>query len=152
VVKTLVEYVKAGGNLLVIASGKSIGSGKTAQYYNPLLQPFGLSFVESVDLPTKLVVASDHPAVDGLGDFYHVHGAPVTVESGDVLGYVEQQPMMAIARYGKGKVVAAGLGPALMGSYLDIKERGKRAGINRELLARLASYLLSSASIAKEPI
>lgn len=154
VIKTLVEYVEAGGSLLVVASGRRLGSGKTANYYNPLLQPFGMSFEENVDLPTKSATASGHPAVNGLVGFEHRCGVPVTVENGDVLGYVEGQPMMALMHYGKGKVIAAGLGAGFMGSSIGAGQKvlTERARNNRELLVRLASYLLSSAAIAKEPI
>jgi hypothetical protein len=154
VIKILVEYVEAGGNLLVVGSGKSLGSGKTASYYNPLLQPFGMSFEEGVDLPEKSAAASDHPAVNGLVGFEHRCGVPVTAENGDVLGYVEGQPMMALVHYGKGKVIAAGLGAGFRGSSIGSGQQGatERARNNRGLLVRLASYLLTSASIAKEPI
>ncbi|MEE9610008.1 MAG: hypothetical protein V3W19_02095 [Desulfatiglandales bacterium] len=154
VIKTLVEYVKAGGNLLVVASGRRLGSGKTAHYYNPLLKPFGMSFEENVDLPRKSATASDHPAVNGLSSFEHRVGVPVTVENGDVLGYVEEQPMMALVHYGKGKVIAAGLGAGFRGSSIGAGRGGgtERSRNNRELLIRLTSYLLSPAGIVKEPI
>jgi tetratricopeptide (TPR) repeat protein len=154
VIKTLIEYVESGGNLLVVASGKRLGNGKTAKYYNPILQPFGMSFEENVDLPLKSATASDHPAVNGLVGFEHRCGVPVTVENGDVLGYVEEQPMLALSRYGKGKVIAAGLGACFRGGSIGAGQEGatERARNNRELLVRLASYLLSSAEIAKEPI
>jgi tetratricopeptide (TPR) repeat protein len=145
VIKILVEYVKAGGNLLVVGSGRRLGSGKTAHYYNPLVQPFGLSFVEGVDLPRKTAAASDHPSVNGLGNFYHVYGVPVKVNDGDVLGYVEEQPMMALSRYGKGKVIAAGLGAGFRGSSIGSGLGGgtERSRNNKKLLIRLTSYLLS---------
>ncbi|MHC4691822.1 MAG: NosD domain-containing protein [Planctomycetota bacterium] len=154
VIKILVEYVEAGGNLLVVGSGKRLGSGKTAKYYNPLLQPFGMSFVEGVDLPRKIAVASDHPAVNGLVGFEHSCGVPVTVENGDILGYVEEQPMMALVHYGKGKVIAAGLGMGFVGSSIGSGIGGgtERSRNNKKLLIRLTSYLLSSVEIAKEPI
>jgi tetratricopeptide (TPR) repeat protein len=145
VIQTLVEYVEAGGSLLIVAAGTPIGSGKLAHYYNPLVRPFGLSFVEDVDLPTKLATATDHPAVNGLGSFVQVHGAPVRAVGGDVLGHVDGEPLIALARYGRGKVIAAGLGPGFMGSYLGTGRGGgaERTRTNNELLVRLASYLLS---------
>jgi hypothetical protein len=146
VIDTLVEYVGDGGSLLVVASGKRLGSGKMAQYYNPLVQRFGLRFIEDVDLPRELATATSHPAMNGLESFVHTFGVPVRVDNGDILGYVNEQPVMALAQYGRGKVIAAGLGSGLMGNTLGTGDgrEGEKVRMNTELLVRLASYLLSS--------
>lgn len=145
VIDTLVEYVGDGGSLLVVASGKRLGSGKAAQYYNPLIERFGLHFIENVDLPRELVTATNHPAMNGLENCVHTFGVPVRVNDGDILGYINEQPVMALARYGRGKVIAAGLGSGFMGNTLGTRESYgiEQARMNRELLVRLAPYLLS---------
>ena len=146
VIDTLVEYVGDGGSLLVVASGKRLGSGKVAQYYNPLVKRFGLHFIENVDLPRELVTATSHPAMNGLENCVHTFGVPVRVDNGDILGYVNEQPVIALTQHGRGKVVAAGLGSGFMGNTLGTRKgrRVERAQMNKELLVRLASYLLSS--------
>lgn len=145
VIDILVEYVENGGSLLVVASGKRLGSGKVAQYYNPLAQRFGLHFIEDVDLPRELVTTTSHPAMNGLENCVHTFGVPIRVNDGDILGHVNEQPVIAVVRYGEGKIIAAGLGSGFMGNTLGIR-RGRsdeRARMNGELLVRFASYLLS---------
>jgi tetratricopeptide (TPR) repeat protein len=153
-IETLVEYVKKGGSLLVVAEGKDLWEGKSAEYYNPLVERFGLSFVQNAGLPTGEGATTgylgegtttDHPAVREAQGFAYRHGVPVRTDGGDVLGYVDDDPVIALVRYGQGKVVAAGLGTAFLGDFLGPTrhEAGERHPQNRKLLVALATYLLS---------
>lgn len=146
VIENLVSYVQEGGNLLVVAGGRVLGGGKLAQFYNPLVERFGIHFIEDADLPHDRVTVADHQAVRGLTGFKAQGGVPVRVEKGDVLGYVGQEPAIALARYGEGKVIAAGFGSGFMGAGLNTEWHGETEGTrnNRELLVKLVSYLLSS--------
>jgi hypothetical protein len=73
-----------------------------------------------------------------------VHGVPVEVREGDVLARVDDHPVIGLARYGKGRVIAAGLGPVFVGDMLSERSGGssKGAETNRQLLVSLVSYLL----------
>jgi len=149
-IKTLKEYVKNGGNLMVISSGKNWGSGNMANFYNPLIEQFGIQF--SIDgynpdiLNTK-GVTTNHPAVRGLAGFFAGGGVPVSVKDGDTLGYIDKFPIIALTQFGKGKVIVAGIGSGFMGGYLKESTeptQNKIARLNKDLLLRLTAYLLSS--------
>ncbi len=136
-IQVLVNYVEAGGSLLIMAGGKELGDGKTAQYYNPLLQTFGLQFDPEVSLSNTQAHATNHPAMRNLSTFRQVHGVPVQVREGDVLALVDNRPVIGLARYGKGRVIAAGLGQVFVGDLLS-----DQWAANRQLLVSLVSYLL----------
>ncbi|MHC4649048.1 MAG: hypothetical protein ACYTBJ_26645, partial [Planctomycetota bacterium] len=89
---------------------------------------------------------ADHPAMKGLTGFWAASGVPVFVEEGEVLGYVDGEPAIAITKYGKGRVIAAGLGSGFMGGCLRDNASGKPEARqnNRQLLVNLVSYLLAS--------
>jgi hypothetical protein len=84
--------------------------------------------------------------MQGLTSFWPRTGGGVTVDQADVLGYVGDQPVIVVARYGKGKVMAAGLGSAFMGPSLGAGGSNKAEKIqdNTKLLINLVSYLLDS--------
>jgi tetratricopeptide (TPR) repeat protein len=145
VIETLVNYVQEGGSLLIVAGGKNLWEGGLAEFYNPLTQQFGLGFVEGADLEHGDGATTNHPAVRDLEKFVHVTGCPVRVEGGDVLGYAGDEPIIAVAQHGNGRVVAAGIGIGFAGGILG-PTRHNADGMhpeNEKLLVALASYLLS---------
>jgi tetratricopeptide (TPR) repeat protein len=151
IIENLAAYVRDGGSLLVVAAGSKLGSGKMAQFYNPLVEQFGIRFAENTSLTGSRGVVADHPAMQdpamqGLTSFWPRTGVGVTVDQADVLGYVGDQPVIVVARYGKGKVMAAGLGSAFMGPSLGAGGSNKAEKIqdNTKLLINLVSYLLDS--------
>ncbi len=117
VVDNLVEYVKSGGALLVTEEGFS---GSRGSSFNPLMSKFGLTFKERAGLDNQESTGylTDHPAVKGLAGFYAERGVGVEFTSGDVLGKCGEQPVIVAAQFGRGKVVAAGVGRAFMGAGL----------------------------------
>lgn len=129
----------------MVASGRQLGSGKVSQFYNPLVELFGLHFEEDVDLPGRVGTVTDHAAVRHLSSFVHVFGVPVRVARGEVLGLAEGQPVIVLTRCGKGRVVGAGLGSGLMGNTLCVgQSKDEEASLrNRQLLLALAANLLS---------
>jgi len=146
IIENLVNYVQEGGNILVVAGGRELGSGKLAQFYNPLVERFGIRFVENKSLIKSKCVVTDHPAMKGLFSFWAEAGVHVSVSRGDVLGYIDNKPVIAITRYGKGKVITAGLGSGFMGACLR-DDTTRKAGVrqnNAKLLVNLVSYLLDS--------
>ncbi len=148
-IRNLVAYVKGGGNLLVVAGGKALGAGKEPQFYNPLLSRFGLRFAEGAALPSERLAGkvTRDPAVKGIAGFHWEHGVPLLVKQGKILGYAGKQPVIAVAQYGRGRVIAAGLGSGFMGQCLNPfdQEAKQIATDNRALLVGLATYLLGSA-------
>jgi tetratricopeptide (TPR) repeat protein len=150
-------YVKQGGNLLVIASGEHLGGGKTHLFYNPLLQRFGLKFRAGAGIPWQrnACVVTKHPALQGLEGFTAYGGVTIDPGAGEVLGSYNGAPIIVAMPYGKGRVVAAGLGVGLLGSCMSSPGREKQedARKNEALLNRLAGYLLANApSQAPRPI
>lgn len=143
-IENLVNYANEGGSLLVVAGGHVLGSGREAQFYNPLVSRFGLRFEEGTTVDYSDGKPADHPVVKELGGFYAMHG--VRTQGGEVLGHCGQTPVIALVRYGKGKVAIAGLGSGFMGQVMDVidKRGAKKARTNEKLLVELASYLLST--------
>ncbi|MEN6405393.1 MAG: DUF4350 domain-containing protein [Thermoguttaceae bacterium] len=93
----LVEYVAGGGRLLVLDSPENNRS--TAQ---SLLAPFGLSIHHDRTWTGKLSTTDLLPAVDVAGANEVVGGQPVAK--------LDQYPVAATARYGRGSVMAIGFG------------------------------------------
>lgn len=146
IIENLVNYVQEGGNLLVIAGGRELGRGKLAQFYNPLVEQFGLHFEENISLTTSKGVVSEHPAMKGLSGFKAEAGVPVSFLKGDVLGIAGGKPVIVATEYGRGKIIAAGLGSGFMGACLggDNSRNVEVKQNNRRLLINLVSYLLTS--------
>lgn len=145
VIKVLVRYVETGGSLLVVASGKELGAGETGEYYNPLLKPFGLHFEPEVSLSLADARATNHPAMKNLSTFRQMRGVPVQVGDGVVLALVDDHPVIGLARYGQGRVIAAGIGQVFVGDMLSRRALGNegQSEANRKLLVNLVSYLLN---------
>ncbi len=143
-IENLVDYVQEGGCLLVLASRRIRGKGETARYYNTLVSHFGVTFAEDRKLPTQEGTLADLPVFEGLAGFAAPSGVPVDVKEGEVLGSVEEDPVIVLTEFGKGRVVAAGLGYGFMGVALGAEEGEEKedARNNRELLMRLVSLLL----------
>ncbi|MEN6367098.1 MAG: DUF4350 domain-containing protein [Thermoguttaceae bacterium] len=93
----LVEYVAHGGRLLVLDSPENNGS--TA---HSLLSPFGLSIRHDRTWTGKLSTTDLLPAVDVAGANEVVGGQPVAK--------LDQYPVAATTRYGRGSVMAIGFG------------------------------------------
>ena len=157
VIDTLEKYVEGGGSLLIIALG-SAGEGKTPAFYNPLVGCFGLRFTEESALvstdcigrqldedpkarPSTGKPANPNPAK--LSDFYITGGTSVSSNSGTVLGLYDNLPVIVAAKYGKGKVIAAGVGSALCGGPMCRLGKPEIAEMGKNLLLRLTSYALS---------
>ncbi len=143
VIQVLANYVEAGGSLLVVAGGKELGEGKTAEYYNPLLEPFAVHFEPEISLPNREACAVSHPAMRNLSAFRHVHGVPVRIRDGAVLTLVDDHPVIGLVRYGKGRVIAAGVGQVFVGDMLSSQAaENDKVQADCQLLVNLVSYLL----------
>jgi hypothetical protein len=152
----LAGYVRDGGSLLVISAGTTLGGGKCARFYNPLMARFGFAFKEGATTggSTKQGHFADHPAVQGLAGFDYVFGTPVI--GGTVLASDGSQPLMAVTAFGKGKVIAAGIGCAFCGNtmgdiYRFTPEQKARTLPNKAFLTKLVSYLLATADRSLSP-
>ncbi|MCE9613125.1 MAG: DUF4350 domain-containing protein [Lentisphaerae bacterium] len=94
----LVDYVQAGGKLLVLDSARNTNS-----VANSLLQPFGLSTAtESAESGTLEPVPADWPRVPAEGALRVKGGIPLARMNGEAVA--------AYARHGKGTVVLLGCG------------------------------------------
>ena len=93
----LTEYVAQGGKLLVIDSPENTGSRA-----NDLLWPFGLSIHHDRAWKGKLSTTAKVPTVDIASANQVTGGQPV--------GKLDQLPVAAVAKYGKGSVMAVGFG------------------------------------------
>ncbi len=96
----LVRYVEEGGNLLVIETPEN--SGTTA---NSLLWPFGLSVHPGQAWRGTLAMAGDWPGIPV--------GRALEVSGGEPIARLGAMPVGAMARRGKGRVVAIGFGSLL---------------------------------------
>lgn len=146
-VDALVSYVRGGGSLLIVAAGNGFGKGKQAQFYNKLIGKFGLRFTEGVSLPynDRGGRLTNHPVVSGVRQLSAPGGVPVESDGKQVLAYYDGKPVIALANYGEGRVIAAGMGSGFMGQCMgnDQDQYGRQ---NKALLVRLASYLLDPTS------
>ena len=93
----LTEYVAQGGKLLVIDSPENTGSRA-----NSLLWPFGLSIHHDRAWKGKLSTTAKVPTVD--------IASANEVTGGQPVGKLDQLPVAAAAKYGKGSVMAVGFG------------------------------------------
>ncbi|MDO8587483.1 MAG: hypothetical protein Q7T82_10640 [Armatimonadota bacterium] len=143
-IESLASYVKEGGSLLIVSGGHVLGEGREPEFYNRLIGRFGLRFKEGVTLPSgdRTGRVTDHPAVSGLKGFWAEHGVPVETVKGQAVGFCGNEPVIALAEYGAGRVVIAGLGSGFMGQCMG-KDEGERAEMNKALLVKLAGYLLA---------
>lgn len=91
------QYVDRGGKLVVIDSPENTDS--TA---NSLLWPFGISIRHDRVWTGKLASAVKLPAVDVAGACEVVGGQPIS--------RIDKYPVAAVARHGKGSVLAIGFG------------------------------------------
>ena len=155
VIDNLVAYVNGGGSLLVIGAGSHLGRGRMAQFYNPLLGRFGIKFRENSDIPwdRNVCEATSHPAVQGLTRFVALGGVQVDAKQAEVLGTFNREPMLVLRQYGKGRVVAAGLGSGLLGNCMSVQRGTDRdvAQQNGALLRQLAATLLAAAPAEAPP-
>lgn len=146
VITDLVSYVKEGGRLLVIAAGGRLGRGQGAQFYNPLVGHFGVRFEESPRINASMDEgqAAGPLAAKGAGDFRVFSGISVDAKGGETLAYCNDEPLIVSVPYGRGRVVAAGLGASLMGALLNEHRPGGApdARRNTKLLLGLARYAL----------
>lgn len=142
-------YVKNGGNLLVIATGKHRENDNIHPYYNPLLQHFGMKFNEETENQgeSKVGEVAPHPALKGLDGFIVDTGSTIDPGKGEILGTHNGKPIIVALPFGKGRVVAAGLGMGLLGCYLNphLNTHQDQIRKNQALLIRLATYLLANA-------
>ncbi|MDO8587810.1 MAG: hypothetical protein Q7T82_12320 [Armatimonadota bacterium] len=144
VIEVLVDYVKDGGSLVVVASGYEGWSD--AQFHNPLVGRFGVRFeVRDRPLPGVDCLVTDHPAVRGLKGFYADGAIELRIDSGEVLGNLRDKPVLALATHGRGKVVVAGIARGFrdVGFSTSSPWSAERAVLNKALLLRLAEYLTS---------
>jgi len=95
--KSLVQYVEDGGRLLVVDSPENAGS--TA---NSLLLPFGLSVRHDHTWKGKLTTTDRLPVVDIEKANEIVGGRPI--------GKLDKMTVAAVAKHGKGSVMAIGFG------------------------------------------
>jgi hypothetical protein len=93
----LLEFVAAGGKLLVIDSPEN-----TASTANSLLQPFGLSVLQDRAWQGSLSL--------GEGRIPLRIEAAREVTGGEPVGRMDKTPVAALAQYGKGAVMAIGFG------------------------------------------
>lgn len=96
--KSLVRYVENGGKVLVFDSALN-----TASSANSLLYPFGLSFNRESDEKGTLETPAEWPAGVPAESCRYVRG-------GEPLVKLNGQPVAAVARKGRGTVVAVGFG------------------------------------------
>ncbi len=93
----LTQYVAGGGKLLVIDSPENTDSRA-----NSLLWPFGLSIHRDHTLQGKLSTTAALPQVDIAGAYQ--------IAGGQAVAKVDQLPVIATAKYGKGLVMGIGCG------------------------------------------
>ncbi len=152
-IESIVNYVNAGGRLLIVGASKTYGGtgmepGQMAEYLNPLVSRFGLEFDADYTTGAARVKCkpADHPAMKGVDEFLCEFGTRVS--GGTPLGFYESIPVMAVTNYGKGVVMAAGIGRAFRGSTIGnlcaTDKQKAEAQVNRAFLVKLAQYLTSS--------
>jgi hypothetical protein len=109
-----------------------------------------MKFKEGAGIPWEhnACVVTRHPALQGLDGFTAYGGVTIDPGKGEVLGTYNGEPIIAAMPYGKGRVVAAGLGVGLLGTFMNPhRHNNQQENIrkNEALLIRLATYLLANA-------
>lgn len=95
--RALIDYIAAGGRLLVVDSPENPGTTS-----NSLLWPFGLSIPPDQAWKGNLRLAASWPGIEVERAWEVVGGEPVA--------WLGQRPVGAVARHGKGAVMALGFG------------------------------------------
>lgn len=139
--KGLVEYVAAGGKLLVIDSPDV--SGSTA---NSLLWPFAMSVDHSASREGKLGLAGAWPGI--------AVAAVCEVTGGQPFMWVEGMPVAARASYGAGRVMAVGFGSLMNDDGLGghwMADAEPRMLLRSDLLFSLVQALVEDRPVAAPP-
>ncbi len=103
----LVDYVSGGGKVLILDSPENTGS--TA---NSLLYPFGLSVNRNTRINGQLKVPEGWPSIKIDSAF--------EVEGGEPMLSVDNKPVAARARYGRGTVTVIGFGSRFADAYMGV--------------------------------
>lgn len=147
-IEEIANYVRGGGKLLVVCAGKTLGIGKMPQFYAPLISRFGLELDEEYTTGKSTVkcTPASHSLMIGTGQFQATFG--IRVQGGTPVGYYGSDPIISMAKFGKGTVVAAGIGTGFQGNtigdlYRDTEAKKAEAMINRTFLLKLTQNLLS---------
>lgn len=148
-IEEIVNYVRGGGRLLVVSASITLGIGKMPQYYSPLMSRFGLEFDEGYTTGNSTVKCkpASHPAMKDTDQFRATFGIRVT--GGTPIGYYGSDPIISMVKFGKGTVVAAGIGTGFQGNtignlYRTTEAKKAEARINRTFLLQLVRNLLST--------
>jgi hypothetical protein len=116
------DWVRKGHSLLVVGASGHLGKGQTNETFNPVLKPFGLSFIEGqftgTTQTTKL--KHSHPIMRGLNQFRVISGAAVKGNSPEgQIAWVDRDSVLDAVEVGSGRVVAFGGGTAFMGQAIN---------------------------------
>jgi len=93
----LVRYIARGGKLLLIDSPDNMGTTS-----NSLLWPFGLQSIHATARGGKLRSETEWPGVEV--------SRSCQIRGGNTLLWIDQMPVAAEVRFGKGRVIAVGFG------------------------------------------
>ena len=105
--KELVNYVASGGKVLILDSPANVKS--TA---NSLLYPFGLNVMPGTNLKGLLKAPESWPVIR-IDSTYQIEG-------GQPIIWVENAPIAATARHGKGIVSVIGFGSRFADAYMGV--------------------------------
>lgn len=148
-IDAFVNYVQGGGKLIVCCSGQCLGSNHCAQYIDPLMSKFGITFEEGTDVGHK---GTTQPGtLKGRTEFSNLKGFDTTfavkVIGGDAFGFVGETPVIAEINYGRGKVIAAGIGTGFQGNTMGVLHRKTPEQLaqtqkNKDFLVALVRYAI----------
>ena len=140
--RRLVEYVHAGGKVLVLDSPQN-----TSSTANSLLHPFGLTVDRSVSLSGDLLMPPGWPSAPV--------AAALEIRGGVPLANIGGRPVAAFVRQGKGSVTAIGFGSrftdANMGVTDDIIPDAKLRRVFGVEYALLRAMLIDERPSATQP-
>lgn len=139
-VDALAGYVSQGGSLLVVAGCG--GEQRDAQFYNPLLSRFGIRFGENTRLSRDSAALAIAPQFGRVGTCHAVHGIPVTASGGAAIATFDGKPVIIGASYGRGRVIAAGMGSGFAGQGLSSGCHAPTPDGNKALLVLLMRILI----------
>ncbi len=120
--EAIVEYVEAGGGLLVL------GGQQCRDYINPLLEEFGMEMkyelIEREGQIDFIFNASEHALFAFVRNFEYLHAPPVRVGDPAWIAYRpewlgEDLALLATRKYGRGKVIVSGDADFLNNFYLE---------------------------------